>query len=303
VWLVVAVQHGSGEELLPEGFALTGGSDAFEVLEKGHWYFPDPVGGTKTVVTGPSDEQRASHSKVNSRARIPFVPLPEDPGTNHLRLPPIPIAVARANGQVMTVCTKPIDVTVDDPIVNEPNPELHPNPPPRPQREKWQSLVRTLQVLGIVLPIALGLAGLLVWWSRRPKPAPPVPRIPPWITAMRELDELRRSSLFEEDRLEEYFDRVDHITRFYFGERYGFDDLESTTQEIREALARVYPPLKGPKRIHKFLEESDFVKFAEVTPTREDCLRAIERAEAIVRGTTPRTHATSEDGPSSKRAA
>ncbi len=303
MWLVVRVQHGSGEQLLPEGFSLSGGGDAFAVLEQEHWFVPDPAGGTKTVVEPASEEARAANSKVTSVARIPFVPLPEDPGTNLLRLPAIPVAVARANGQVMTVCTRPLEVVVDDPIVNEPNPELHPNPPPRPQREQWESLVRTLKTLAVLLPFALGLAGLLTWWLRRPKVEPPKAKVPPWVTAMLELDQVRRSGWLDDDRLEAYFDRVDHITRFYLGERYGFDGLESTVPEIREALDRVHPRLTEPSRIHEFLDESDFVKFAEVSPTREDCLRAIERAEGIVRTTTPRTLAAGDADPRSKRAA
>lgn len=303
IWLHVAVQHGTGETLLPEGFALTGGSDAFEVLENAHWFFPDPVGGTKTVIEGPTDEERAANQKVNSRAEIPFVPLPEDPGTHRMTLPPIPIAVARANGQVMTVCTKPLEVVIDDPIANEPNPEVHPNPPPRPQRERWESLVRSLKLLGIVLPIALGLAGIGFWWLRRPKPEPPKPKIPPWVIAMRELDEVRRSRWLEDEKLEEYFDRVDHITRFYLGERYGFDGLESTSQEIRDALSRVYPPIAEPERVHKFLEEGDFLKYAEVKPEKDDCIQAFDRAVAIVRATTPRTPKPERDGPTSRRAA
>lgn len=289
VWLAVTVEHGAGEHLLPEGFAVTGGSDAVEVLEEAFWFIPDPKGGSVTTVEGPSDEQRAKESTVESRARIPFVPLPENPGTNMLRLPAIPIVVARANGQVMTLCTQPIDVVVDDPIVNEVEPAVRPNPPPRPQREEWQSLVRTLRTFAFLLPLLIAVALLTRWWVRRPKPAPPKPQIPPWITAMREIDEVRRSGWLDEEKLNEYFDRVDDITRFYLGERYGFDGLESTTPEIEDALSRVYPPLDEPERIRKFLGESDFVKYAEVTPTRDDCLQAIDRAEAIVRSTMPRS--------------
>ncbi len=289
VWLVVDVVHGAGEQLLPEGFALTGGADALTVLEEERWFLPDPKGGTKTVVETASEKERAEATTVTSRARIPFVPLPSHPGTNALRLPAIPIAVARANGQVMTLCTKPFVVTVDDPIVNVVDPEVHPNPPPRPQREVWESLVGTLRTAGFLLPLFIALSALAVWWLRRPKPEVPKPKIPPWITATQQLDEVRRSGWLEDEKFNEYFDRVDHITRFYLGERYGFDGLESTSHEIRDALSRVYPPLEDPDRIHRFLLDSDFLKYAEVMPTREDCVQAIERAELIVHATTPRT--------------
>ena len=39
---------------------------------------------------------------VGQTVEIPFVPLPKDPGRHLMTLPPVPITVARANGQVMT---------------------------------------------------------------------------------------------------------------------------------------------------------------------------------------------------------
>ena len=286
-WLVVTVTHGAGEELLPGGFRLRGGGDAIEALADAFWFPIDPDGTAQTTITAPSDDERVGKPNVESVARIPFVALPDKPGTSQLVLPPVPIAVARANGQVMTVCTPHIQVTVDDPIANEVDPEVKPNPPPRPQRERWEALVRTLTTLGYLLPFVIGAIAFGVWWLRRPKPEPPKPVIPPWIVAMRELDDVRRSDWLDEEQFNAYFDRVDHITRFYLGERYGFDGLESTSEEIRRALARVRPKIKKLGRVKKFLEEGDFVKYAEVTPTREDCLRAIDRAEKIVRETKP----------------
>jgi hypothetical protein len=301
-WLVVAVQHGAGEQLLPEGFNLRGGSDAIEVLEESFWFAVDPAGPSATTITPPSDEERAKGERVTSVARIPFVPLPEHPGTNELTLPPVPIAVARANGQVMTVCTPNIKVTVDDPIANELEPAVRPNPPPRPQRERWESLVQTARLLAILLPFVIGAVAFLVWWLRRPKPVPPKPQIPPWVTAMQSLGDVRRTEWLADERFNEYFDRVDDVIRLYLGERYGFDGLESTSPEIRDALARVTPKIDKLSRVHKFLDESDFVKYAEVTPTREDCVRAMDRAEAIVKATMP-PMPVPQKSPRSRRAA
>jgi hypothetical protein len=288
VYLVVTVSHGAGETLLPDGFVISGGGDAVSVLRQERWFLPDPKGGVATVVEGASEEARAAGTTVKSVARIPFVPLPKEYGRHAMVLPPIPIAVARANGQVMTLCTRPQQVIVEDPIANEVEPQVRPNPPPLPQLERWEALVTGATFLGALVPVVALLTALAVWWLRRPKPAPAKPQIPPWITAIAALDALRRSPLLAEARFDEYFDRVDHITRSYLGERYGFDGLESTSQEIRRALARVVPSILEPERIHRFLEETDFMKYAEVTPTEGDCLEAIDRAEAIVRATTPR---------------
>ena len=46
-------------------------------------------------------------------------------------------------------------------------------------------------------------------------------------------------------------------------------------------------PLLGPDRIAKFLRECDLVKFANLTPTPEQCATSLTAGEAIVRGTMP----------------
>jgi hypothetical protein len=294
VYLVVTVSHGAGETLLPDGFALSGGGDALAVLRQERWFIPDPKGGVATVVEGASEDARAAGTTVQSTARIPFVPLPKEYGRQAMTLPPIPILVARANGQVMTLCTSPQTVTVEDPIASELEPKVRPNAPPRPQPEQWEALVTAAWLAAIIVPAVALLTAAAVWWLRRPKPAPEKPRIPPWITAIEALTALRTSDLLETQRFDEFFDRVDRITRGYLGERYGFDGLESTSQEIKSALARVYPPIAEPERIQRFLEDTDFTKYAEVTPTSADCVEAIDRAEAIVRATTPRHLADEE---------
>ncbi len=204
-----------------------------------------------------------------------------------LDLPPMPITVARANGEVMTLCTPRQRVVIEDPITNEVEPKVKPNPPPRSQREDWE-LARQLTI-GLAIGAALGVAGAFFfrWWRRRPQVvvAPP-PRLP-WLTALDELEAIRRSKLIAENRTAEYFDRVSNCVRKYLGARYGFDGLESTTDEMRAVLKRVRPQVPGLKRISSFLEECDLVKFARATPDGEACLDALARGEEIVRTTIP----------------
>jgi hypothetical protein len=285
VRLTVTVTHGRGETVMPGGFRIQRGSDAMRALRETGWVIPEPDGGAAPLIDRP-DAEKATGT-VTTSLTLPFVPLPEEPGRHRLVLPPIPITVGRANAQVMTVCTPPQTITIDDPIANEVDPAVKGNPDPRPQREEWE-LARQLAIgAAATLLLALILVWLLTRYRRRPKREPPKPKVLPWIAAMQELDALRRSALLSEEKLDEYFDGVTEITRRYMGERYGFDGVESTTSEMRQLLKRVYPKVTKFDLIDTFLSEMDLIKFTDMEPTPSDCDAVMARAEAIVAGTTP----------------
>ncbi|WP_437776625.1 hypothetical protein [Sorangium sp. So ce1097] len=295
--LEVTVAHGKGETVLPEGFKVQGDSDAARALEKAGFILPEADAGA-----GPTSETTATDTGATTKLVIPFVPLPKEPGRSVLQLPPVPIAVSRASGELVTVCTRPHEIVVEDPIANERDPKVKPNPAPRPQREEW--VLAKLLTFGILIGAALGV--LVAWlvrrWLRRPRVvAAPPPKLP-WVAALEELEELRRSDLLSLGRTDEYFDRVSDCVRKYLGARYGFDGLETTSDEMRALLARVRPPVPVLPQIAKFLADCDLVKFARLQPTEADCLDAIERGEVIVHRTTPPAVRPGEAaGPSGKQ--
>ena len=243
---------------------------------------PDADGGA-----GPTIETKATGATTTTTLRVPFVPLPKEPGRNAMVLPPVPIAIARASGELVTVCTRPHPILVDDPIANEVDPKVRPSPDPRAQREEWV-LAKQLAAGAVVgAVVAIVAAWLLRRWARRPRPVPVVPPKLPWVAAIEELDEIRRSGLLPAGRFGEHFDRVSDCVRRYLGARYGFDGLETTTDEMRSLLRRVRPPVPELATIGAFLADCDLVKFARVEPAEQDCLDALARGETIVRRTTP----------------
>jgi hypothetical protein len=243
--LKIVIAHGKGETVLPEGFHLRADSDAVKALEKAGFIIPDPDGGAgPRIVLEPGTGSAAVTTII-----IPVVALPPKPGRHLLELPPLPIAISRASNEYVTVCTAPHKILIDDPIANELDPQVKPNPPGRKQLEDWP-LARQLAV-GIPLGVALAIAGALLycWWSRRPKVKVEPPKVPPWETALEEIGRIRRSSLLEDGKRGEYFDRVSDALRRYLGGRYGFDalgqaesGLETTTEEMLDLLKRVRPP-------------------------------------------------------------
>ena len=280
--LEVTITHGGGETVFPGGIKLGSDEAAAKALKEVGFVIPSPDGGAAFAI-----ETTPSAASSTTKVTLPFVALPKDPGRNIIDLPPMPITIARASGEVMTLCTPRQRVVIEDPIANEVEPKVKPNPPPRSQREDW-ALARQLAI-GLAIGAVLGVAGAIFyrWWRRRPQliVAPP-PRLP-WLTALDELEAIRRSQLIAEGNTAEYFDRVSNCVRKYLGARYGFDGLESTTDEMRAVLKRVRPQVPGLKRISSFLEECDLVKFARAIPDGEACLDALARGEEIVRTTIP----------------
>jgi hypothetical protein len=286
--LRVVVEHGKGESVLPHGLELQSESDAARQLKTAGFVIPDQTGGAVArLKTAPPDP--AHPDVVKTTLEFPLLVLPPKPGRHTLVLPPFPVALSRANGEIETACTRPHVIVVEDPTSSTPDPKPQPNPPPRPQREEWTALKKGLLYGAVGVAAGLLLAYLVYKWRSRPRAAvPPPPPRPPWEVALERLDEIRHAGLLELERFQEYFDRVNDAIRAYLGARYGFDGLESTTDEILKALKHASIDDLALPFVLSFCEECDLVKFANVTPSLDSCKRVLEAAERIVRSTTPR---------------
>jgi hypothetical protein len=303
--LHVVVSHGRGERVLPHGLELQRESDAARALNGAGFLLPDQDAGAGATLSSTDAEPTAGAAqagRMRTTLDLPLVALPKEPGRHTLTLPPLPIVVARANGDVVTLCTRPHSLVVDDPTASTPHAVPKLNPPPRAQREEWVALERALSygAAGVVLgAIALWLVRL---WKRRPKiaPPPPPPRVP-WEVALERLDEARHAGLLETQRFSDFFDRVNDAVRQYLGARFGFDGLESTTDETLTALGRL-PHFSLPiGEVRGFLQHCDLVKFADLTPTHEECQRALVEAERVVRQTIPVLHDAPRSGSAESR--
>jgi hypothetical protein len=282
--LTVVVEHGKGETVLPQGFQVQAGGDAYRALVEAGFIMPDPDGGAAPVVSVAAAEATATTSVA-----IPFLLLPKDPGRATMVLPPVPIAVARANGEIVTLCTSPHQIVVEDPTASVPDATPKPNPDGRPQREEW-TLAKQL-TLGALIGAAIAAlaAWLIVRFLRRPRPPPPPPPpVPPWETAFEELHAARHAGLVPQARYAEHYDRVSDAARKYLGGMYGFDGLETTSYEMVATLETVTPRVVDLDAVGSFLSECDLVKFAKYTPSEADCWQILDRAETIVRVTMPR---------------
>jgi hypothetical protein len=283
--LRIRVEHGKGETVFPAGIRVQSGSETGRALNEAGFQIPAEDGGA-----GPQMSTRLEGDRSITDVTIFLVALPQKPGRSEMLLPPLPVAVARASGELVTLCTAPHRILIDDPTSNVPEAMPKPNPPPRPQRELW-TLARDV-TYGLLIGAAA--AALLTWlilkWMRRPRPAPPPPPPrPAWELAFEELAAIRRAGLAASGQLPEHFDRVSDAVRRYLGLLYGFDGIESTTDEALQSLRAANPPEATMPEIVSLLQESDLVKFARLSPTPDDCDEVLKRAERIVRETMPLT--------------
>ncbi|HET7544626.1 MAG TPA: hypothetical protein VFK05_32375 [Polyangiaceae bacterium] len=276
--LEVTVDHGKGETVLPTGFHLLSDSPEGKALEREGFALPDPQGSA-----GPKLERTEQGERATTKVRVSVVPLPPKPGRHELVLPPLPIAISRASGEVLTVCTKAHSVLIEDPIANAPNPTPRANPGARRQLDVWTTAKHV--ATGVLIALVVGAVGALLIsrWLRRPKkqPPPPPPR-PPWDLALEALHDIRHAGLTREGRFAEVFDRVSDVLRRYLGDRYGYDGLESTTREALTSLRQTTPAIDDLPGIETFMRDADLVKFARLTPSEGECLDLLSRAESIV---------------------
>jgi hypothetical protein len=122
----------------------------------------------------------------------------------------------------------------------------------------------------------------------RPAPPPPPPR-PPWEIAAMKLADLRRRKqrMIEEGRAAQFVDEVSDVVREYLGGRFGFDGLETTTDEMLLLLRERQCSVGLWQEIAAYLARCDLVKFAKVEPDQDEADLVFAKAQDIVQFSMP----------------
>ena len=235
-------------------------------------------------------DRRAHSEPQGDRTRFSFELdlLALDAGS--LTIPSLRVRVVGPKGELGETRTEARTIQVKSLIGNEPNAQPKAASAPVTVIEDDYTLA---WVLGSLLAVALvALTTLLVsrYLARRPKvlPPPPPPR-PAWELALEKLEQLKRrqESLIAADRGEEFVEGVSGALREYLGRRYGFDGLESTTDEIVRTLEKLRPFKLSLSGVSLLLEQCDLVKFARAQPDAAQCDDLWNGAIGLVRATTP----------------
>lgn len=146
---------------------------------------------------------------------------------------------------------------------------------------------RLLYALGIALLLAaLGYA--ITRYLNRPKPVvaePEKPKEALHVRATRALDALAKDNLPAKGEFKQYYFRLSEIVRGYMGELYGIEALESTTPELLAALRSRVTPGLPMNEVVEFAEASDFIRYAKLEPTPDDCKKHLELGYRIIHST------------------
>jgi len=134
-------------------------------------------------------------------------------------------------------------------------------------------------LLGLLILVSLLWLTLRMIKKRKRKKAgylPSRPPEPPHIIALRNLDKLKESKLWQNNRIKLYYSHLTEILRVYIEGRYGISTMESTSNEILADLkATGFNDNRLYSKLNELLQLADLVKFAKVRPApseNESCL-------------------------------
>lgn len=117
------------------------------------------------------------------------------------------------------------------------------------------------------------LAGILFFIhhylkNRKPKILPEiiVPKIPPHVTALEQLEKLKDQKLWQQGKLKQYHSELSDIIRQYIEHRFYIHAMEQVTDEIMHSFRTVDMHDELKMKLRQVLFLSDLVKFAKEQP-------------------------------------
>jgi len=140
--------------------------------------------------------------------------------------------------------------------------------------------------------------GYLVQRYRRHRSEVPVkpaePELPPYETAIRELDSIKDQKLWQQGLNKEYYTQVTDTLRRYISRRYGVNAMEKTSEEILAIIERETDERTVYDTLRQVLRLSDYVKFAKLHPLPDENDESMRNAYLFV-NQTKRTEAPQPD--------
>ena len=191
-------------------------------------------------------------------------------------LPPMPFYLVRPSGDIDTlwfagpkleVTTIPIDTATYQPFDIK-------------GQINYPLTAKEIFPYAGLLFLLLLAAFILYRWIRhrkenRPLFGKPKPKEPAYLTAFRQLEEIKAQKLWQNGKVKLFYTAVTDVLRIYVSERFGIQAMEQTSTELLDALKQEQLDKALLKELNTMLDTADLVKFAKYEPG------AIENEQAI----------------------
>lgn len=144
--------------------------------------------------------------------------------------------------------------------------------------------------LALIILTVLTLVGIWLYrrWRRNGTLLPAKKKLlPPYDEARQALDHLRSRSLWQHNRVKEYYSELTDILRRYVERRFDINAVEMTSSEIADAIALVPEAQPAQTILNDVMTNADLVKFAKVEPFPHENEHAFTQAEQFVELTKP----------------
>lgn len=178
----------------------------------------------------------------------------------------------------------PVWLMVRSPDLPKEDPPKDIKPPRAARPALWPWLLAALLALG----------AWFSWrrWQRRAAApegagAPLKPPLPPEETARRALRELQASGLWERGEYADYYLRLTDLLREYLESRYDEPATAMTSGEVARLVRSRTADLRTATTAREVLMRADLVKFARLTPGRDEGPRDSGLVASVVDATTP----------------
>jgi len=146
-------------------------------------------------------------------------------------------------------------------------------------------------IFGLALLIAI-IALVIYYFWRRSQNMPLLPKIvkpalPPWQTAINELDELSGRKHWQEGRVKLYYSELSEILRRYLEYQHLIPAVEMVTDDILESCRGNAAVAKSSEQLGRILRLADLVKFAKEIPLPPQNEESLKEAYKFVEQTMP----------------
>lgn len=116
---------------------------------------------------------------------------------------------------------------------------------------------------------------------------PEKPKLPPYEQAIKELDEIKQSKLWQQGKEKEYFTSITDTLRRYLVDRFGINAMEKTSAEILDSVKGIDEIVPAFEKLEQVLKLADFVKFAKFRPLPDENDLSLVNAYFFVNQTKP----------------